>query len=99
LVIAPDGKQLYLTSGQNDNKLYAIKVGSWRTRAVALPDEGGGGMADLAISPDGRCLYVLSSAELKVFDAQQLSQSGSLDFASRRVRAFISNSMSLRAVK
>jgi hypothetical protein len=56
-------------------------------------------MADLAISPDGQRLYVLSSTELRLFDVQQLSQSGSLDFADRRVRAFVNSSMSVRSAK
>jgi DNA-binding beta-propeller fold protein YncE len=99
LVMAPDGKQLYLTSGRSDNTLYAIEVGSWQTRAVGLPDDRDGWMADLAISPDGGRLYVLSSTELRVFNAQQLSQLGDLAFSDRRVRAFVTNPMSVRAAK
>jgi outer membrane protein assembly factor BamB len=53
---APDGKTVYFASNKK-NEFYAIDTETYRFRTVRYP-EGGRGIGSIALSPDGKRLYL-----------------------------------------
>lgn len=89
--ISPDGEVLYAIA---DDSLFAIEIASrtelWRTplpRGERLRYIGGGGPSTLAVSPDGRTLYLYSSHAPELFYVRILDA---------RTGAFIAESATIR---
>ncbi|NSW78167.1 MAG: bifunctional YncE family protein/alkaline phosphatase family protein [Chthonomonadetes bacterium] len=59
MVLSPDGRTLYL----KDNRgIVVVDVGSWKVRQELLFGRGGSSMYGIAVSPDGKSVYVTNAS-------------------------------------
>lgn len=83
LAVAPNGRYLFASANQRvsgnqlNGQLNAVALEGWRITSQTLTDEL---IQDIAVSADGRSVYVLTSKRLVAFDAADLRERGAINW-------------------